>query len=154
MADEETQGTKRFPSTHELDVEARRNADADAASNEPSDEVYAPYAVEDNDVSGFVGVDPMYMTYANDTEKPLASEGGVFADIEAEAVNPEPTVAEDQALEGDEFDAAETTSESNVAQTQAKLVVAEGSEQATPPSPAAPPVRTAVSKDAAKSSDK
>jgi hypothetical protein len=29
------------------------------------------YRVEGNDISGYVGVDPEYMTYANETEKPL-----------------------------------------------------------------------------------
>lgn len=140
------QQTKRYPSTHELDVEARRNAAE--ASDKPTDEVYAPYAVEDNDVSGYVGVDPMYMTYANDTEKPLAADGGVFAEIENESLNPEPTVAEEQALEGDDIVDPETESESNVAQTQAKLVVAEGSETVVPPSPKAPATRTVVSKEA------
>lgn len=45
-------------------------------------QVYAPYKVEDNDTSAYVGVSPEYMTYANDTEKPLAAEEGPEADAE------------------------------------------------------------------------
>lgn len=149
MADE----SKRFPTTHELDVEARRNAAE--VSDKPTETVYAPYAVEGNDVSGYVGVDPMYMTYANEGEKPYAADGGVWAEVEATATNPEPTKAEDQSLEGEGVTPAAKESESNVAQTQAKLVVAEGSETVKPPSPKAPATRTAVSKDAtAKEADK
>lgn len=38
--------------------------------------VLAPYAVEGNDTSAYVGVNHEYMTYANDTEKPLRAEEG------------------------------------------------------------------------------
>jgi hypothetical protein len=51
-----------------------------AVSSDPN-EVNAPYAVEDNDTSGYVGVSQEYMTYANDTEKPLTTEEGVEADL-------------------------------------------------------------------------
>ena len=41
--------------------------------------------VEGNDVSDYVGVDPMYQNYANETEKPLKAEEGV--DYVAESVH-------------------------------------------------------------------
>lgn len=33
------------------------------------------YAVKGNDLSGFRGVSPEYMTYANETDKPVAKKG-------------------------------------------------------------------------------
>lgn len=33
------------------------------------------YAVKGNDLSGFRGVSPEYMTYASETEKPVAKKG-------------------------------------------------------------------------------
>jgi hypothetical protein len=38
--------------------------------------VLSPYAVEDNDTSAYVGVNPEYATYANETERPFRAEEG------------------------------------------------------------------------------
>jgi hypothetical protein len=46
------------------------------------EQVYAPYAVEGNDTSAYVGVSPEYMTYSDDTQKPLNAEEGPEADAE------------------------------------------------------------------------
>jgi len=48
--------------------------------------VYAPYALEDNDTSAYVGVSPEYMNYANETEKPLRADGGPQQRAEEEAL--------------------------------------------------------------------
>lgn len=74
----------RWPSNAELDLEARQKA-ADQEQGEVG-EVYAPFAVEGNDTSGYVGVSPEYMTYANETDKPLRSEEGVEKDLEDKAL--------------------------------------------------------------------
>jgi hypothetical protein len=40
----------------------------------PGEAVFASqFAVEGNDTSAYEGVDPVYQTYANDTERPLAA---------------------------------------------------------------------------------
>lgn len=39
-------------------------------------------AVEGNETEAYVGVDPIYQTYANDTEAPLRAEKGVEAKLE------------------------------------------------------------------------
>lgn len=76
MSDESTKRYTTKPTT-QLDLEARAKRDyalADPAKVEP-DAVDAPFAVEDNDTSAYRGVDRDRMTYANDTEKPLAGDG-------------------------------------------------------------------------------
>lgn len=62
--------------TTQTDLEARREADYRAAEvkTDPNATV-APYAVEDNDTSAYVGVDADKMTYAEDTHKPLRGDG-------------------------------------------------------------------------------
>ena len=64
----------------QVDLEARQKKD------------YQPSSVlikgEDPQVSdnGYIGVDPIYQNYANDTEAPLKSEGGPEAKIQANFV--------------------------------------------------------------------
>lgn len=41
---------------------------------EYEDENPAPFAVEDNDTSAYVGVDPIYQNYANETERPIKAD--------------------------------------------------------------------------------
>jgi hypothetical protein len=41
---------------------------------EYEEENKAPFAVEDNDTSNYVGVDPIYQNYANETEKPIKAD--------------------------------------------------------------------------------
>jgi len=67
------------PSTAALDMEARL-----ANDNAPSSGVLTVNAagVEEAAVEGYRGTDPIYQNYANDTEKPLSAEEGVWADAE------------------------------------------------------------------------
>lgn len=48
-------------------------------------EVYAPYAVEGNDTSAYLGVSTEYMTYASETDRPMRAEGNVDDDPEVAA---------------------------------------------------------------------
>lgn len=87
--------TKRYPSSDELDYQRRQESGEVPARISTTGEpvtVHAPYAVEDNDTSAYVGVNPEYMTYANDTEKPLRAEGGVEGDREAAVFDSPPAV--------------------------------------------------------------
>lgn len=78
-------------STALLDKEARMRAELAALEGPKEDaprasvwgdavddrgNVLSPYAVEGNDTSAYVGVNPEYATYANETEKPLRAEEG------------------------------------------------------------------------------
>lgn len=47
------------------------------------------FVVEGNDTSQYVGVDPVYQNYADDTHKPLAAEGGIDGYREEKALNPD-----------------------------------------------------------------
>jgi hypothetical protein len=58
-----------------------------------------PYAVEDNDLSGYVGVSPEYQTYANETEKPDADSND--AEVEAAAKANAPLDGEPSDDDGD-----------------------------------------------------
>jgi hypothetical protein len=74
-----------------LDKEARMRAELAAKEGRKEDapratvwgdavdergNVLSPYAVEDNDTSAYVGVNPEYATYANETERPYRAEEG------------------------------------------------------------------------------
>lgn len=85
-------------STQQLDLEARAKDDyvsplARAKTVGPNESLVS----ED----GFVGVDPMYQNYANETDAPLASESGPEKDLEdrvlgvAEEPAPEPAKTEE-----------------------------------------------------------
>lgn len=70
-----------------------------------TDEEKAPearvFALEDNDLSGYVGVSPEYRTYANETDKPMLSDDekafmkdrGLLTDVELAAENEGQTVS-------------------------------------------------------------
>lgn len=63
--------------TSQKDLEARRErgyAVRDEVEVNPN-EVVVPFPGDGNDTSAYVGVDPVYMNYASDTEKPLRAEG-------------------------------------------------------------------------------
>jgi hypothetical protein len=75
----------RWPSTAEVDLQRQLDEEKARAKATTVDELAAvgavagtprDVAVEDNDTSGYVGVSPEYQTYANETEKPLAADGG------------------------------------------------------------------------------
>lgn len=78
------------PPTSQVDLERRLSddyrspLDISGSVSDP-DEVNAPYAVEDNDTSAYIGVSPEYMTYANETEKPLNAQKGVLKKLEEKA---------------------------------------------------------------------
>ena len=86
----------RTPSTDELDYQRRLDEnfapETRSTTGEPV-EVYAPFAVEGNDTSGYVGVSPEYMTYASETEKPMRAKSGVEAKREERALDSVPVVA-------------------------------------------------------------
>lgn len=80
MADDKPQYSK--PNS-QLDLERRlENGNASdrllstAPGEKPSadDAAGRSYAVEGNDLTGYVGVDPIYQTYANDTEGPYEAD--------------------------------------------------------------------------------
>lgn len=72
------------PPASQVDLDARIE-DGNASTRELStsetykgnteESEHAPYEVEGNDVSQYIGTDPVYANYANDTEAPLAVEG-------------------------------------------------------------------------------
>jgi hypothetical protein len=123
----------RWPSNAELDLEARRKA-ADESQGEAGD-VYAPFAVEGNDTSAYVGVSPEYMTYSNETEKPLRAEEGVEADLEAEALDSPSPVLQPAQQVGD----AEVNPASPAGVTAQTTVDTSEDSGNTPPVPPAPP---------------
>ena len=47
------------------------------------DEGARKFALEDNDLDGYIGVDPVYQNYASDSLKPGRAEDGPEADLEA-----------------------------------------------------------------------
>lgn len=93
MADKKDEVEKAVytKSTAQLDLERRlendnypagvlvTNRDDDALNPE---KVVAPWATEDTDTSEYRGVSPEYMTHANETEKPLAADGGPEAEAQ------------------------------------------------------------------------
>lgn len=59
------------------------------------------FAVEDNDLDNYVATDPVYQTYANETEKPLRAEDGPEAELEKRMEQQQqPPVAEPDEEEG------------------------------------------------------
>jgi len=74
------EGVEYTRPTTQLDLEERL---AREAGDSPDDQTTArTFQLEGNDVENFVGVEPERMNYANDTEAPLAAEGGPEAEVE------------------------------------------------------------------------
>lgn len=67
-----------------LDLERRQAEEQARASGEapPADENARVFQVEDNDTSAYIGVDPEYQNYADETHKPFAAEEGAEQDAE------------------------------------------------------------------------
>jgi len=87
---EENQAPERVPSRHELYLDSLAEANADGNEAEVPEDVKekdapAPYAVEDQDTSGFVGVSPEYRTYSGVFRQPFQAEEGPTVDAEQEA---------------------------------------------------------------------
>lgn len=69
-------------SAQEVDYERRLAAEAGDPTGGVPDSEPRVFAVEGNDLSGYVGVAPEYMTYANSTEAPAVADGGAGAVFE------------------------------------------------------------------------
>jgi len=70
--------------TTQLDLEARFAAEENDGGDE--EDAGREYAVEGNDTSAYIGVDREYMTYAEDTHKPMLAEEGVEQEAERRAM--------------------------------------------------------------------
>jgi len=95
MAKAKSEEPTRWPSSEEVAYEARRAEGFASESRggvvQPVD-VYAPFAVEGNDTTNFVGVSPEYMTYAGVGGQPLRADGGVLAEVEGDIFDNPPVV--------------------------------------------------------------
>ena len=79
MADE-VEYTK---STAQLDLEAfQAREKARAAGKRAPEEEGRSFAVEDNDLDGYIGVSPEYQNYADETHAPLSAEKSAEAVVE------------------------------------------------------------------------
>jgi len=77
---------ERVPSRQEVYLQRLADDHARQSGALPAEEVNsAPYAVEDQDTSAFVGVSPEYKTYSGVFKQPLVAEEGPTAEAEAEA---------------------------------------------------------------------
>lgn len=72
MADKKSDVEYTRPNTL-VEQEEWRKADREGKAPEAPSEGRS-FAVEGNDLSGYVGVDPEYQTYANDTEAPALNK--------------------------------------------------------------------------------
>ena len=79
MAEEQKEEWYLEKSSQELDFEARLAAEKGEVAPEVKGR---EFAVEGNELEGYAGTSPEYMTYANETEKPLMASGGAEAVIE------------------------------------------------------------------------
>ncbi len=116
----------------ETKVDEAEDTSAVTETPAPVDEIVVDgrdYRVEGNDISGYVGVDPEYMTYANETEKPLNTaqeqwDLGLLDHLEGNM---------DKAEECDE------TAEAEADETEAEESEAPVEETEAPPAPATLP---------------
>jgi hypothetical protein len=100
------------PSAAQVDAEQRRENDNKSSKVLSTAEVYEPdssdtgrdYGRTGEELEGYVGTDPMYQNYAEDTEKPGVGEGvdDEIADDFVEAKSPE--VATPDSLDEDSTD--------------------------------------------------
>jgi len=82
MAEEKKEAQYAKPAS-QLDLEARQEKDnasdrvlstADSYEASADDEGGRDFAVEGNDTEGYIGANPEYRTYANETEAPLKAD--------------------------------------------------------------------------------
>jgi hypothetical protein len=114
--------------TSQLDLEARQKSDYEPAAvlvkgtdAEPSD-------------NGYVGVDPIYQTFANDTEQPLLAEKGAEAKVE------DRYYADDVDTEAGATPTGEPEAEEKAEESKTSQTTGSGSTQSTTPStPSTPP---------------
>lgn len=93
MSDNDKEPVEDNRPTSQKDLEARLEADfkpAHLVNPKGFETVAPPYAVEGNDTTGYVGVSPEYMTYADDRQKPFQGEGGVERQVEDDLFTAEP----------------------------------------------------------------
>lgn len=147
--DEEVKEGKRWPSEAEranqelLDTKDTVNGVGRVSSND------TPYAVDGNETGDYVGVSPEYMTYANETEKPLRAEGGVEKDLEDEVLGQDHLVAKVEPHKGTQtqgggsmFETVTTaTSGENHSATVAKVAPDKVKVAGSPPAKKAAPAR-------------
>lgn len=116
----------RFPSLDELDYQARIDAGGVTPSNTDNApvEVYAPYAVEGNDTSAYVGVSAEYMTYANETDRPFRAESGTEKVREEAALSNPTPVRVGTTLEGEQTQGQGSTGETVYTATSGEGFVA------------------------------
>lgn len=85
------EGVEYTKPTTQLDLEARQ---ARERGEEPEGTPQArDFRVEGNETDAYVGVSPEYMTYADDTSKPLFAEEGAEAEAEARILRDSGVVA-------------------------------------------------------------
>lgn len=77
-------------------VDLERRLAAEDGEEQPEVGSARDFKVEGNDTSDYIGVDPMYQNYADETHKPMASDGGVEERIEERAYEYEETPKEGQ----------------------------------------------------------
>lgn len=103
MADEDQQANYELPAS-QVDLEQRQKdgnassrvlSTADVAAPVVPDDEGRSFEVEGNDLSGYRGTSQEYMTYANETEKPLRAEGGPESVLE-EVAYAEPDLAKSE----------------------------------------------------------
>jgi len=94
---DEADDNGRYPTRDELDYARRKEAGFPSAGVPLNagkgvvTELQTAFAVEDNDTTAYQGVTVERMTYANETEQPLAAQEGVELDRE-EALIQQPTL--------------------------------------------------------------
>lgn len=112
MAEKKEKAQYSKPSS-QLDLEERQeNENRSPRILSTSDQYEAPeqddnardFTVEDNELDGYVGTDPVYQNYAVDTDKPMPAEEGAESKLEKEflgSLDPDPQ-KQDAASEDEE----------------------------------------------------
>lgn len=86
---------------------------------DPDEVAGQSYAVEGNELDGYIGTSPEYMTYANDTEKPGVGEDNVEEDVaEFFLERMENAQPEKEDVEAEEPEEPEAPEEPNSGSTQ------------------------------------
>lgn len=77
--------------------------------------------VEGNQTDAYVGTDPIYQNYANETEAPLGSEKGVEAKLEDRIIDTVPSVPSKEAAKDEEAGDKDSGSRASVPASSAGL---------------------------------
>lgn len=93
MADNKEKVELNVQPTSSTDLERRLDAGFDVPVGEVDPKkVNAPYATEDTDTSGYVGVSAEYMTHADVRQRPFRADGGTEQRAEEYALGDAPKV--------------------------------------------------------------